>query len=102
MPVEKLREMLAYCLVDLFYIYENSNGEIPFLPTKEELEVAGKINKMKDNQLEFELFPDDPESFYPLAEMYMGAQSKRLPKGLRTLEVLKPINKKKKKRKRKR
>ena len=102
LSAEKLRELLAYCLVDLFYIYENSNGEIPFLPTKEELEVAGKINKMKGNQveLELELIPDDPKSFYPFAEMYMGVQSKKLPKRLRTLEVSKPTNKKKKKRKR--
>ncbi|MEI3612191.1 tetratricopeptide repeat protein [Pseudogracilibacillus sp. SO30301A] len=102
LSAEKLREMLACCLTELFYIYQNSNGEIPFIPTKEELEVAGKINEMKGYQvgLELELFQGDPESFYPLAEMYMGAQCKKLPKRLRTLEVSKLANKKKKKRKR--
>jgi len=74
------------------------------LPTLEEIEKAGKLKAMENNNvnLDLELFPEDLESFYPFAEIYMGKQRKKLPARLRTLKVPKPIKKKKRlKRKRK-
>ncbi|WP_164667768.1 tetratricopeptide repeat protein [Virgibacillus doumboii] len=100
---EKLRELIAIGLVDLFHIYQFSNGEIPFLPTKEELEAAGKLKEIQKNYVDMKvnIIPDETESFYPFAEMYMGAQKEKLPRRLRTLKIKKSAIKKKKRWKKK-
>lgn len=96
---EDLRDLLANGLNELFFIYQHSNGEIPFLPTKEALEAAGKSGDPSGN-MEIDLQPGKIESFYPLAEMFMGSQRKRLPGSLRTVQVRKPVKKVKKRHKR--
>ena len=47
-----------------------------------------------------DLQPGEIESFYPLAEMYMGLQRRKLPARLRTLQVRNPVKKVKKRHKR--
>lgn len=111
MPADKLREMLAIGLQLLFLMSEHTDGEVPFLPTLHEIEASG----LKDDSLnrsiaeiELEIFPDNIESFFPLAEIYMGIRAKEIPIRKRALQMknsssLKPKmqnGKKKKKRKR--
>ena len=46
--------------------------------------------------MKLELQPGEIESFYPLAEMFMGSNRKKLPGRLRTSQVVKPVKKNKK------
>ncbi|MCC3377584.1 SEC-C metal-binding domain-containing protein [Cohnella sp. REN36] len=91
MTALKLREMLSACLQDLFEIHMVSNKNIPFLPTREELALLPAFKETassKENHLiesrDLEIFPEDRESFYPLAEMYMQHRKNELPKEERT------------------
>lgn len=99
--VEKLRGLMAHGLTDLFFIYQHSNGEIKFLPTKEELVAAGKMKDSEniDFYTEVNITPGDPESFYPIAERYMGSNRKKLPTKLRTMKDPKPSKQGKRKHK---
>ncbi|GGB57585.1 tetratricopeptide repeat protein [Virgibacillus dakarensis] len=99
LAAEDLRQMVASGLANLFDVFQESNGNIPFLPTKEELESAGKLKEMEKYvvDMKVDIVEGELESFYPFAEIYMGAQSKKLPNRLRTLKVPKPATKKKKK-----
>lgn len=109
MNAETLRQIVAHSLTDLFYISQQSNDEIKFLPTKEELVAAGKMkSKEKFNfDKEVNIIPGEPDSFFPIAEMYMGSRRYKLPKKSRTLKDPNPPSqrkrkhKKRKKRKRK-
>ncbi|MGY0691470.1 tetratricopeptide repeat protein [Virgibacillus sp. FSP13] len=92
---ENLREMVAIGLLELFSIHHFTDGEIPFLPTGKELKVDVIEKNIKN------LDPEKIETFYPFAEMYMGAQSKKLPDRVRTLKIAKPKTKKKKRWKKK-
>src|SRR5699024_1443116 len=104
MKAEDLRMILANGLQELFIIYIETDGEIPFLPSREEIEKAGKLKEMDKNSrtMDLEVFPEDIESFFPMAEMYMGEQRKKLPARLRTFKGAKPRKKKKKRHKKKR
>lgn len=88
LKAETLRDMLTNCLIDLLYIHQYSQGEISFLPTFEELKMAGKSGEIagKIVDLELDLYPSEPASFYPLAEMYMGKQRSKSPKKSKTLK----------------
>lgn len=101
MPAEELQQMLATGLQDSFFIYQHSNGEIPFLPTKEELETFGRLEELENNSIDMEreVFPEETESFFPFAEIYMGSQSKKLSNRLRTVKTQKPTKKVKKRHK---
>ncbi|GAA4072386.1 hypothetical protein [Amphibacillus indicireducens] len=101
MDVIDFRHFLADGLNDLFLIHLRSNQEIPFLPSIESMEQAGLNlgNDRKIVELDFELFPDELESFYPLAEMYMGSLRNRIPKRQRRLTI--SINQKGKKKRHK-
>ena len=95
LKTEDLREMMAAGLVELFYIHQYSNGDIPFLPTQEELKAAGIVKEVEKNRVNRKLAinAEDPESLYPVAEMYMGSQINKLPNRLRTLKTEKPSEK---------
>lgn len=95
LKAENLREMMTSGLVELFYIHQHSNGEIPFVPTQEELVAAGKAKEVEKNRFnrKIVLNAEDPESFYPVAEMYMGSQITKLPNKLRVLKPSKSTNK---------
>ncbi|UOF91692.1 tetratricopeptide repeat protein [Fodinisporobacter ferrooxydans] len=61
----------------------------------------------EEARVELDMIPDKVESFFPVAEMYMGERRKEMPRGIRTLDKYfkpelsypTPMNKKKKKRK---
>jgi tetratricopeptide (TPR) repeat protein len=86
LPAERLRELLAKGLAHGMMAHLDLEKHIPFLPEKEEIdEVSRKMGDSPDiwseKHLEFvelDLHPDHPESFYPLAEMYMGKQRDHL------------------------
>jgi hypothetical protein len=109
MTAEKLREMLANGLRLLFLMSDHTSGEVPFLPTSDEIKAsARKDHSLNEKmvEIELEIFPDDVESFFPLAEMYMGIRAKEIPLRNRTLKLKNPSNlalkqKKKKRKKRK-
>lgn len=109
MDAKNLRQLLATALNYLLLLHTDSEGEIPILPFKEELEEA-RSNSSKGLpeivSIDMEVFPNEMESFFPMVEMYMGKRRKELPLRLRTLEkhmmpvgALPKKNKKKKKRK---
>lgn len=90
-PAVKLREILANGLHALFLMNQHTNGEVPFLPTVEEREESERKSAPTILAgLELEIFPDDLESFFPLAEMYMGARAKEIPIRERTFNVTNP------------
>lgn len=101
MSAEDFRHFLAGGLNDLFAIHLRSSQVIPFLPSVEAMEQAGlELGDDKEIvEMDFKLFPDDLESFYPLAEMYMGSLRNKIPRRLRTLNI--PINQKRKKKRHK-
>lgn len=100
MPILELREMLAGGLQELYDIHVESDRKIPFIPTKEELEVMDSFKEVAtgvEDKLIFvdlEVFPDDRESFYPLAEMYLGSRKAEIPAKERTLDQFLPGNRK--------
>ncbi|QQK79238.1 hypothetical protein HUG20_04600 [Salicibibacter cibi] len=90
---EKFRNMLANGLSESLKMYADSEGRVQFLPdgeeNKEALQAAG-LNQNNPNELifhEMDLHPDDIESFYPLAEMYMGDQRMAISRRKRTLKL---------------
>jgi hypothetical protein len=89
----KVRELTASSLQDLFYMQEDASVFLSTLPTRDDLiNPDGKVEKENSVRsyidLDFEIFPDELVSFYPLAEMYMGKIAKQLPLNQRTLEQL--------------
>jgi hypothetical protein len=42
---------------------------------------------MNVSEMELEIYPDDIETFFPLAEMYMGIRAKEVPLRKRTLHL---------------
>lgn len=94
LPILDLRKMLAIGLWHSFDIHMKSGHNIPFIPTKEELEAldsfkeaaAGAEHQILELQ-DLEVFPDDPESFYPIAEMYLGPRKEEIPPSERTLDT---------------
>jgi hypothetical protein len=88
MPAENLREMLANGLRLLFMMHDHTNGEVPFLPTADEIKGSGRGEAPVDfAEMELEIFPEDVESFFPLAEMYMGTRAKEIPIRKRTFKL---------------
>ncbi|HLR62666.1 MAG TPA: hypothetical protein VK097_09525 [Lentibacillus sp.] len=103
MKAEDLREILAAGLQYLFLIHLETDEKIPFLPTRDELESAGKVDDMVQSEkgVDVEIIPENMESFYPFAEMYMGRLRKKLPGRSRTLKIPKQRKSKKRKKKKK-
>ncbi|WP_077302117.1 tetratricopeptide repeat protein [Virgibacillus pantothenticus] len=100
-----LRDLLAVGLEKLFYMHQRSNGEISFVPTKEEIEAANTSVSGKESyylDTDIEVFPGDPQSFYPIAEMYMGKMANRIPKRDRVWERPNLLKRKKVKKRHKR
>jgi hypothetical protein len=90
MPAEKLREMLAIGLQLLFLMSDHTNGEVSFLPTLDEIQASGRkdaLLNMNVVEMELEIYPDDIDSFFPLAEIYMGIRAKEIPIRKRTLHL---------------
>lgn len=103
MPAVKLREMLASGLQLLFFMSDHTNGEVPFLPTLDEIkESEREVSFTNLTDVEVDIFPDDISSFFPIAEMYMGIRAKEIPIRERTFKLTntsKKVKGKKKKRK---
>jgi tetratricopeptide (TPR) repeat protein len=100
-PAKELREILSVGLQSLLWMSLKSDGSISFLPSAGEAEAAGKKHNFqgKSSTVDLEIIPEELDSFYPIAEMYMGPLRKRLPKSLRTFSPQPAGQKKKKKRK---
>jgi tetratricopeptide (TPR) repeat protein len=94
---EKMRDLLAAGLQNAFIVHLESDQSLPLPLAQEIADVSGE--EMPDTsdtiQLEFDVHPDDTESFYPLAEMYMGKF-----KSARYTSKVKRKRKKKKRKKR--
>jgi hypothetical protein len=96
MAAEKTRELLAAGLTNAMLMHVESDRRIPFLPEKDEIEEVAALtgtdgregNSAMLQLVELELLPGNPESYYPLAEMYMGEQAKNIPTNKRTFESL--------------
>ncbi|NBJ68169.1 MULTISPECIES: tetratricopeptide repeat protein [Clostridia] len=91
LDAKSLRDALAVCLEKLFYLYQHSDGKISFVPTDEEREATSTSVPTPNKEFyyldtEIEVFPGDPQSFYPFAEMYMGKMANRIPKRDRAWE----------------
>ncbi|WP_018133133.1 tetratricopeptide repeat protein [Effusibacillus pohliae] len=90
MEATAMRDMLTGSLQSLFQIHLESHQTIPFLPTEQEQEKAGRGDDHSDERvltlLDFELYSDDPDSFKPLAEMFMGPRRQEIPDDERTLD----------------
>lgn len=99
MDASNLRDLLSNGLHDLFYLNSISNGELSVIPPMslyQELQI--EIPSSEDSSLniiEGEVDSDNLESFYPIAEIFMGKRREEL-SGKKVYFV-----KKKKKRKKK-
>ncbi|MFC4770148.1 tetratricopeptide repeat protein [Effusibacillus consociatus] len=90
----QMREMLVVGLQNLSFIHDRSNRSISFLPSEEELTVLNGVKEIAAASdgvprlafVDLEIYPDDQESFLPLAEMYMGNRRMELPAHDRTLD----------------
>ena len=90
---EDIRMMLAEGLSYAMDIHIASNKQIPFLPVVEDAEpflgkenLEKEIEQWQEKHISFHLHPDDVESFFPLAELFMGDQKKAIPKRKRRIE----------------
>ncbi|WEG13408.1 hypothetical protein PU629_03300 [Pullulanibacillus sp. KACC 23026] len=104
LPALKLRSLLANGIGQLLLIHEQTNGDIPFIPSIEEgLDSEIRETLMTFLEVPLEIDPDDIKSFLPLAEIYMGNHAKEIPSYNRTFKLKSSSNKasrlKKKKRK---
>ncbi|WP_299093872.1 type IV pilus biogenesis/stability protein PilW [uncultured Metabacillus sp.] len=89
MPAVKLREILANGLLLLFLMHDHTNGEVPFLPTLDEIKASGRKGAPVNlAEMELEIFPDDVDSFFPIAEMYMGVRAKEIPIREKTFNMM--------------
>jgi tetratricopeptide (TPR) repeat protein len=79
-----LRDLLSNGLRDLVYFHSISNGELSIIPPMhlyEELQIEFLSSEESSLELiEGEVDSDDHESFYPIAEVFMGKQRKDLPR----------------------
>lgn len=98
---KNLRDMLTECLLILFDNCSDTESFLSSLPTGQEI-IGNKAGERQEKKLtqtmDFEIFPDDPTSFYPLAEMYMRKQAKQLSVSERTLDRISKHNLEKKNR----
>jgi tetratricopeptide (TPR) repeat protein len=101
----KLRTMLANSIQHYLTIDLESGGEISFLPGKEDLAEfpSNSVASLQKNLslIDFEISPDDATTLYPLAEVYMGEQAEKIPRGKQTLKKYLPLAKKRKKKRKK-
>jgi tetratricopeptide (TPR) repeat protein len=82
MDVHSLRDLISIGLRELFYINTISNGEITIIPPLElykELQINLQTSEASLGLLEGEVNSENIESFYPIAELYLGERSKELP-----------------------
>lgn len=89
---KRLRDMLVHALQHLFELHLDKPDTISFIPTPEEYGDASKEMSDKRERVleikEFSLEPDQPESFYALAESYMGIQQTAAGSVIRSPEEL--------------
>jgi tetratricopeptide (TPR) repeat protein len=87
MKAEDMRDMLTVTLQILFDIHNDIEKLLSALPTASEIlppgENLGKLDAIV--HMDLDIYPDDPSSFYPLAEMYMGKRLNELPPEAQTL-----------------
>ena len=94
-----LRDLLSNGLCDLFYLNSSSNGEISVIPPislYQELQI--EMPKSEDgslNIIEGKVDSDNQESFYPIAEIFMGKRREEL--ATKKVYFVKKKKKKKKK-----
>lgn len=101
MDAVALRNIISEALLILLNLNLHSNNEISMIPPKELYEEMNPnfqdTSEKIITTLDIEVFPNDPESIFPLAERYMGKRSKELPRK----KQLHAVKKKKKRKKRK-
>ena len=85
-----LRDLLTNVLHDILYMYFESDRKISIIPPIELIRsYRGENIESDDKTLErmnFDISPDDFESFYPIAEMYMRDRKLEIPKKKRTFK----------------
>ncbi|TCP19935.1 tetratricopeptide repeat protein [Scopulibacillus darangshiensis] len=92
LKAESLRDFVSSALQQLFYISDGAESFLSSLPTRENiLEEHEGIGIGEGLEIDLELIPDELESFYPLAEVYMGQNAKKLPLKKRMLKY-QPMN----------
>lgn len=101
---ESLRDILSSALQCLMIMHQESKDKLPFLPQMSQMKEGS--DDLDIRKFEFDLHPDVLESFYPLAEIYMGNQRFKIPSKKRSLDkhLYKPsayLEKKKKQRRKK-
>jgi tetratricopeptide (TPR) repeat protein len=89
LPAYNLRELIVGALTILFAIYNKSDRKIDMLPKPGELEIAHftKSEIAATAKLDFDIDPNRRETFYPLAEAYLGSRRIGLPPEKRSLLV---------------
>ncbi|WP_334074205.1 MULTISPECIES: SEC-C metal-binding domain-containing protein [Paenibacillus] len=103
MDILDLRQMMAAALRGLTGIHLRTAGGIEIMPTKEDIavldpygETAAGFGLAEDQggilpehlEMDFDLIPDQLESFYPVAEMYLGDRREEIPEKHRTFDVM--------------
>lgn len=104
MDILDLRQMMAVALRALTGIHLRTDGGIEIMPTKEEEvavldpygETAAGLGLAENNggslpehlEMDFDLIPDQLESFYPVAEMYLGDRRGEIPEKDRTFDAM--------------
>lgn len=101
MDAVKLRDLIAAGLRLAFLIHLDSEGKIPFFPSVEEMVESGKdLSQFGPREdMDLEVIPDEPSSFYPVSEMFLGKRKAEIPKWKQALKS--PVKKVKKKKKKK-
>jgi len=84
MDAKALRDLLSFSLRNLVYLNSASNGEISVIPSPENYEeLCIDVPNSNESQLIFfdgTLDTEDINTFYPLAELFMGKRRNELPK----------------------
>jgi len=105
MDAKSLRELLLVALRALVGLNIYSNGEISIIPQPKDYEDLNiNIHDLGYGQTEIfegEVHPDNLQSFYPLAELFMGKRRNELPRKITSFVSTKKKSDKKKKRKKK-
>lgn len=98
MEAKALRELIYFVLQKLIYLSSASNGEIAFTPSREDYEELSidipYSNENISTVVNETLDTEDINTFYPLAELFMGNRRNELPK---TKNSFVPKKKKRKK-----
>ncbi|MEN6565503.1 MAG: hypothetical protein ABFC57_04315 [Veillonellales bacterium] len=88
-----MHDMLVHALESLFEINAITDGAVAALPTEEELATIRDGIQQSGNHsktvalMDFEIFQEDPETLFPIAEMFMGKRREELSSADRRLKI---------------